>query len=178
MRRSSLLASVVVAGLMAACASPAPGESNGGTEPGDEPLASQPANGGGGGGGDVPTISTRFFVGGSAHVSVSGHFDIDADVAMNTSASYADGEMTWLQYGDSGSDAPNVLITFGGGDSGVGPALGTYTAIGSSAECSVDVEVTDTSVSGHFSCPEVTAYNSADGSLGTVAIEVDYTADS
>jgi hypothetical protein len=38
--------------------------------------------------------------------------------------------------------------------------------------------VTDTSVSGTFSCAGVTGYNPADGSLGTVDIEVDFTADS
>jgi len=38
--------------------------------------------------------------------------------------------------------------------------------------------VTDTTVSGTFSCTGVTGYNPVDESLGTVDIQVDFAADS
>jgi hypothetical protein len=133
---------------------------------------------GGGGGGDIPTISARSFTGGSAQVHVSGMFTIDQDIAINTAASYGAGDFTWLQYGDSGAETPNALITFGDGDSGALVGLGSVSATGTSAECTWDVAVTDTSVSGTYSCTGVTGYNPDDGSTGTIDIEIAFTADS
>jgi hypothetical protein len=51
-----------------------------------------------------------------------------------------------------------------GGEVGVIVGLGSYTATGTSAECSWQFDVT--------------GYNPADGSLGTVDIDIDFTADS
>ena len=113
-----LVAVVTVLSVLAACGGAGTGDGNGGLAGAtdaaapstvEEPTPEPPAGGGGGGGGDVPTISTRSFVGGTAHVAVSGQFEIDADVAINTGASYADGGYTWLQFGDSGSEAPERL---------------------------------------------------------------------
>jgi hypothetical protein len=183
MRRPNFVVMLTLAvGLVvAACAAPAgePGASAGGG--GGEPSGlADPGQGegGGGGGGDIPPISARSFTGGSVQVSVSGMFTIDSAIAINTAASFGDGNFTWLQYGDSGSDEPNALVTSGESEVGVIVGLGSYTATGTSAECSWQFDVTDTSVSGTFSCAGVTGYNPADGSLGTVDIEVDFTADS
>jgi hypothetical protein len=60
----------------------------------------------------VPTISSRQFASGSAQVQVSGSVQIDQEVAINPQASFGDGQMTWLQFGVSGSDAPHALITY------------------------------------------------------------------
>jgi hypothetical protein len=178
MRRPNFVVMLTLAvGLVvAACAAPAgePGASAGGG--GGEPSALADPGQGGGGGGDIPAISARSFTGGSAQVSVSGMFTIDSDIAINTAASFGDGNFTWLQYGDSGSDEPNALVTSGDAEVGVIVGLGPYTATGTSADCSWQFDVTDTSVSGTFSCAGVTGYNPADGSLGAVDIEIDFTA--
>jgi hypothetical protein len=181
-RRNLVLILTLAVGLvLAACASPAgaPGASagGGGGEPSAVPVPGQ-GGGGGGGGGDIPTISARSFTGGSAQVRVSGMFTIDSDIAINMAASFGDGNFTWLQFGDSGSDEPNALVTSGDGEAGVIVGLGSYTATGTSAECAWEFDVTDTTVSGTFSCAGVTGYNPVDGSLGTVDIEIDFTANS
>jgi hypothetical protein len=192
MYRSGIIALFVLLALaLGACgssstdASDDAGAASGTTSASDEAGAEateSPVDGGGGGsggaGGDVPTISTRFFAGGSAQVAVSGMFEIDADVAINTGASYADGGYTWLQYGDSGSKAPNALITVGEGEIGVTVGLGTYTAIVTSADCPGELDVTGTKISGHFKCTGVAGYNSGDQAMGTVDLEVTFTADS
>jgi hypothetical protein len=49
------------------------------------------------------------FTGGSAKVTATGSAKIDQEIAINIKASYGDGGMTWLQFGESGSEAPNVL---------------------------------------------------------------------
>lgn len=105
-------------------------------------------------------------------------FTIDSDISINTAASFGDGNFTRLQYGDSGSDEPNALVTSGEGEVGVIVGLGSYTATGTSAECAWEFDVTETSVSGTFSCAGVTGYTPVDGSLGTVDIEIDFMADS
>ncbi|MGH7713805.1 MAG: hypothetical protein ACREOG_21150 [Gemmatimonadaceae bacterium] len=60
-----------------------------------------------------PSISAREYVSGSVRVKVTGSFSIDDEVAINTKASLSDGVVTWLQFGASGSDKPNALITYG-----------------------------------------------------------------
>ena len=87
MRHIPFPSSLVAAGLvLAVLASPAGGQTGG-----------------------FPTITSRYFAGGSAKVTVSGSVAIDQEVAINTNASFGDGEMTWLQFGASGSEAPNAL---------------------------------------------------------------------
>jgi len=183
MRRQNLVLvlTLIVGLVLAACASPAgePGASDGGGG-GDQSAAAEASQGGGGGGGggEVPTINARTFTGGSAQVNVSGMFTIDQDIAINTGASYGAGDFTWLQYGDSGAETPNALITVGDGEVGVNVGLGSYTATGTSEQCSWNFDVTDTTVSGTFSCTGVAGYNPTDGSLGTVDIEIAFTANS
>jgi hypothetical protein len=162
---------------MAACA-PSPGESGDTAHSEESPAAQAASNVGDGVGGDVPGISTRTFTGGRAQMKVSGFFAIDAGQDLNKPASLSDGEYTWIQYGDSGAETANATITFGEGDSGVSIGLGSYTATGTSPECSKNVDVTDTTVSGHFSCTGVAGYNKDNGSMGKVNIEIDFVANS
>ncbi len=134
--------------------------------------------------GRPPAISTRQFVAGSAKVTVTGPARIDQEIQINTKASYADGEMTWLQFGASGSDAPNALITYGEtGETGINVGKGKLTATGGivpgeRSECSGTVQVTATLVSGQYSCVGVTSYDPATGGMGKVNIEVQFTAKS
>jgi len=161
MRRIPLPSSVAAAGLvLAVLASPAGGQTGG-----------------------FPTISSRYFAGGSAKVTVSGSVRIDQEVAINTKASFGDGEMTWLQFGASGSEAPNALITYGDGEVGITVGKGKFVATagivaGEAPQCSGTVQVTGASVSGHYTCAGVVSHDGATGKMGKVDIEIRFTAKS
>ncbi len=127
---------------------------------------------------EIPVISARTYTTGHIRLRVSGHFDIDASPALDTKASISDGEYTWIQYGASGSEAPNATVTIGNGDMGVSVAVGRNIATGTSTDCSMTTSVTAASVAGHFTCPKITGYNQADGSMGDVKIEIDFEASS
>lgn len=130
----------------------------------------------------VPKISGRAFVVGSARVTVTGSFQIDADVAINAKASFGDGEMTWIQFGVSGAAEPNALITYG--DQGIGIIIGlgknTATAepLAEDAACSGAVDVKASSISGQYTCRGVGSYNPATGKMGKVNISIRFTATS
>jgi hypothetical protein len=74
----------------------------------------------------VPKVSARQYTGGSATVSVRGATEFSAEVPLNTQASMSDGEMTWLQFGASGSEAPNALITYSLYEVGVSAGKGKF----------------------------------------------------
>lgn len=164
-------------GMTLVACTPSP-DAGGGTEPSDEPADANAAKVQGGGAADVPTISKRTYTAGSAQMKVSGFFEINADQDLNKVASLSDGEYTWLQYGDSGAQTANATITFGEGDSGVTVGVGPYSATGTSTDCSKKVDVTGTTISGHFSCAGVTGYNKDAGNMGTVNMEIDFAASS
>jgi hypothetical protein len=130
----------------------------------------------------VPKISGRSFAGGSAKVTVTGSFQIDADVAINTKASFGDSEMTWIQFGASGAAEPNALITYG--DQGIGIIVGqgknTATAEPASedAACTGEVKVTASSVAGEYSCTGVVSYNPGTGKMGKINLTIRFTATS
>lgn len=127
---------------------------------------------------NVPVVSARTYTGGHIQLKVTGQFDIDASPELDTKASISDGEYTWIQYGTSGSQAPNATVTIGNGDMGVSVVVGRYIATATSTECSMTTNVTAAKVSGHFKCPKVTGYNQADGAMGDVAIEIEFDASS
>jgi hypothetical protein len=127
---------------------------------------------------EIPVISARTYTSGHIQVTVSGHFDIDASPELNTQASISDGEYTWIQYGASGSEAPNATVTIGQGDMGISVGVGRYVATGTSTECTMTTDVTAARVSGQFVCPKVTGYSQADGSMGDVRIEIEFDANS
>jgi hypothetical protein len=125
---------------------------------------------------EVPVVSARTYVSGQMKIDVSGHFDIDDVIQLDPVASISDGDYTWIQYGTSGGEAPNATVTIGGGDISVSVAVGRYVATAASTDCEMETDVTPTSVTGHFTCPEVSGYNQADRSMDNVAIEVEFDA--
>jgi hypothetical protein len=127
---------------------------------------------------EIPVISDRTYTAGHMQLRVSGFFDIDASPALDTRASITSDGHTWIQYGASGEEPPNATVTVGEGDMGIGVSVGRYVATGTTIECEIVIEVTPTKVSGHYSCPKVTGYNPADGSMGDVKIELDFEATS
>jgi hypothetical protein len=131
-----------------------------------------------------PVISNREFKEGSARLTVTGSFAFVDTVAINKMASFADGEETWLMFGNSGSTDPGVAITYSeSGETGVTISKGKMTAtagiiIGEKSECTGKVAVTPTLVSGNYTCVGVTSYDPVTGKMGTVKIDVVFTAKS
>jgi hypothetical protein len=133
--------------------------------------------------GKTPKVSARQFTGGSATVSVRGVVEIAAEVPLNTQASISDGEMTWLQYGASGSETPNALITYSPYEVGVSVGKGKFIVTagvmeGEKPQCSGSSEVTGDAITGHYTCPGLTSYDAATGKMGKVDIDVRFTAKS
>jgi hypothetical protein len=132
---------------------------------------------------DLPTISGRYFASGSAKVTVSGAVRIDQEVPINTKASFGDGEMTWVQFGASGSEEPNVTITYQPTEVGIVVGKGKFIATaevmkGEKPQCSGKTEVTETSVTAHYTCPGIPSHDAATGKMGKVDIDISFTAKS
>ena len=129
-----------------------------------------------------PPISARSFNSGSIKIVVTGSFRVDTDVPINTQASIGAGDMTWLQFGVSGSNEPEALITYGGNkETGVTVGSGKHVATGGmmpgeKPTCSGKVEVTATLISGHYVCKGLSSHDSSTGKLGKVDVEVTFTA--
>jgi hypothetical protein len=130
-----------------------------------------------------PTISERQFTGGSAKVTVTGSTKIAQEIPLNTKASYGSGDMTWLQFGASGSAEPNLLITYGETkEIGITVGQGKFTATGGiipgeKSLCSGKESVTGTMISGDYTCAGVTS-SEGGGKMGKVDIKVSFTAKS
>lgn len=139
------------------------------------PVGAQP--------GRYPPISARQFEGGSVRVTVTGSAAIEQEIALNTKASFGDGEVTWLQFGVSGADTPNALITYGeGGEIGIAVGRGKFIATGGlvpgeRSECTGKVQVTENSITGEYSCAGVTSHDPSTD-MGKVDIKVSFTAKS
>jgi hypothetical protein len=130
-----------------------------------------------------PTITGRSFSGGGAAVTVTGVDQFAQEIALNTQASFGDGEMTWLQFGVSGSDAPNALITYGNREVGITVGRGKFTATagitpGEVPQCSGGADVDGESVAGHYTCHGVVSYDAATGTMGKVDIDIRFSAES
>ena len=131
-----------------------------------------------------PPISARQFTDGSVKVVVTGSESIDEEIPINSQASIGDGEMTWLQYGASGSESPNSLITFGQtGEVGVSVGKGKFTVTagvtpGEKPQCEGKTEVAPTLITGKYTCRGVTSYDGASGTMGKVDVVVAFTAKS
>jgi hypothetical protein len=129
-------------------------------------------------GAPLPVISGRTYITGSAQVKVTGAFQFDAVIPINKQASFSDGEMTWIQYGDSGSEQPNLLVTVSLQELGFGIGLGKKVSTAGGEQCSGDMDVKPTMITGHYKCPGITSYDPRDGKMGKVTIEIDMTAGS
>jgi hypothetical protein len=131
-----------------------------------------------------PPISARQFSDGSIKVTVTGSHAIDAEIPINAQASIGDGEVTWLQYGASGSASPNSLITFTDtGEVGVSAGEGKFTVTagvtpGEKPQCDGKTEVAPTLITGTYTCRGITSYDAATGTMGKVDIAVAFTAKS
>lgn len=124
----------------------------------------------------VPKISPRVYVGGSAKVTVNGAFKINADIPINKQASMSDGDMTWLQYGVSGAAEPNMLLTVSSYEVGFGVSRGKAMATAGAEDCTGDIVVGERQINGKYSCKGVTSYDPSTGQMGTVDIEIHFTA--
>jgi len=127
---------------------------------------------------NVPAISARSYVGGTARVTVTGAFQIDEDVAINKQASISDGTMTWLQYGVSGAETPNALVTVSESEVGINVAHGKPTATIGAESCKGNMDVAATSITGHYICKDVTSYDPRSGNMGKIDIDINFTASS
>jgi hypothetical protein len=131
-----------------------------------------------------PPISARQFTEGSIEVTVTGSEKIKAEIPINKEASIGDGEMTWLQYGASGSESPNSLITFGQtGEVGVSVGRGKFIVTagvmpGEKPQCDGKTEVGPTLISGNYTCRGITSYDAKTGKMGSVDVAVRFTAKS
>jgi hypothetical protein len=138
-------------------------------------LAQEPA---------YPTISSRQFTAGSIEVRVTGSQNIDEKIPINSQASIGDGEVTYLQYGASGSESPNSLITYTQtGEVGVSVGKGKFIVTagvtpGEKPQCEGKTEVAPTLITGNYICRGITSYDAATGTMGKVDVVVAFTAQS
>ena len=131
-----------------------------------------------------PPISARQFTAGSIEVRVTGSQTIDETIPINVPASIGDGEVTWLQYGASGSESPNSLITYTQtGEVGVSVGKGKFTVTagvtpGEKPQCEGKTEVLPTLITGKYTCRGITSYDGATGTMGKVDVVVAFRATS
>ena len=126
----------------------------------------------------LPVISGRSYVSGSATVKVTGAFSFNAVIPINKQASFGDGEMTWIQYGVSGSSEPNLLVTVSLQELGFGIGLGKNITTAGGEDCTGNMDVKPTMITGKYKCPGLTSYNPDSGQMGKVDFEIDMTAGS
>ncbi len=129
----------------------------------------------------TPVISARSYTSGSAIVKVAGSFQVDAEIPINTQASLSDGEMTWLQYGASGAETPNSLVTISPSEVGLSATLGKKTALAGADACEGSMKVTDILISGSYKCIDAASHDPGETSnfgMGKVTIEIAFTAGS
>lgn len=129
----------------------------------------------------APVISARGYTTGSARVKVTGSFQVDAEIPINTQASLSDGEMTWLQYGASGAETPSSLVTVSPSEVGLSAGLGKKTALAGANECKGSMSVTDKLVSGSYKCVDVASHDpneTRNFGVGKVDMEISFTAGS
>jgi hypothetical protein len=158
----------------------------------------QPGGGGGGGGegggggnaityrgsdssGDLPLISIRDFTAGDAPITTSGSFTLGETMPMHPPAAFADGTETTLVYGDMlATQYVDLAFSNHQGSEGLGLNVysGDWQAVYQGQGCSWEVEVSDTLISGHIACTDIPAYNNADGSTGSIDLEMDFSATS
>jgi hypothetical protein len=127
-------------------------------------------------GAQVPQISKRTFSSGTAKLKVTGSFAVDEEIGINKQASIADDGQTWLQYGSSGSDSANVLVTVQPEEVGIGPGKGKDGATAGADLCKGKLVVTPALVTGNYKCTGVTSYNSKTRQMGKIDIEITFTA--
>lgn len=129
----------------------------------------------------TPVISQRTYTSGNAIVKVTGSFQVDATIPINTQASTSDGEMTWLQFGASGSAEPNSLVTISPDEVGLSASLGKKTALAGADACEGSMQVSETLISGKYRCVDAASHDPEQTSgfgVGKVTIDISFTAGS
>jgi hypothetical protein len=127
-------------------------------------------------GGEVPPISERYFSGGSTQGSVTGAFSVP-DLPIDALTSYVDNEgLAWIHFGTGVAGEPEALITFNEPENAITVARDGFSATGQDDDCTFNVQVTGTLVSGHISCTNLPVVKDDGESAGTVSIELDFTA--
>ena len=59
-----------------------------------------------------------------------------------------------------------------------GIGLGKKVSTAGGEQCSGDMDIKPTMITGHYKCPGITSYDPRDGKMGKVTIEIDMTAGS
>ena len=130
------------------------------------------------GAGKIPVVSARSYASGAATIKVTGAFGVNQAIPINTQASFSDGEMTWLQFGDSGSEAPNALVTISPDEIGVSVSRGKQIATAGGDACTGKMDVTRNSINANYKCLDVTSYDPRSSKMSKVNIEIVLTAKS
>jgi len=126
--------------------------------------------------GTIPVISPRGYVGGTVKVTVTGAFQSNADILINKQASIGDGQMTYLQFGVSGAEEPNLPLTVSSYEVGFSVARGKRIATAGVEDRTGDMVVAAKQINGQHSCKGVTSYDPSTGQMGKVDIEIQFTA--
>lgn len=128
-------------------------------------------------GGLVAPISERYFSDGTISVQVVGLFEVATDIELYAPASYGDGQMTWIQFGEGFTDTHTATVTVDpSGEAAVTVSSGNFNATGDVETCAVDIDVSDALVAGTLSCHDVIGFDSPTGAVGPVQIEVTFSA--
>jgi hypothetical protein len=146
----------------------------------DPPASGVGPRGPGSDGDNIPDISDRSFAGGTTQASTSGFVSLDMDLPIDEISSYVNTDgLAWISFGSLPADARGeILIALNEPENSITLSRGDVVVIGRDDDCIFDLDVTETTVSGHISCTGVEGENTANGSTGPVDIELDFTADS
>jgi hypothetical protein len=126
----------------------------------------------------VPVISERYFDLGTSHAAVTGALSLSGDLAIDTIASYVSNQgRANIVFGPPDPNALLVQVTFNEPEDTVTVIQGDHRATGMDADCAFNIQVTDTLVAGHISCPAVDAFNGEEN-VGSASIELEFSAGS
>ena len=76
----------------------------------------------------------------------------------------------------SGAAEPNLLLTVSSYEVGFGVSRGKAMATAGAEDCTGDMIVGERQINGKYSCKGVTSYDPGTGQMGTVDIEIHFTA--
>lgn len=126
--------------------------------------------------GRVPPVSDRHFGSGQAQGTSTGALTFNLQLPVDRDKAYAQDGLAWIAFDYPGTPSA-ILVSLDEPENSVAISRGGDTALGVDDQCSFDITVTATQVSGHISCAEADALR--DGKrIGSVAIEVDFSAGS
>lgn len=175
----------VVIGLAQLFAESKPANKPDAGQPGGPVQPGQPGGPAVPGPGALPVISQREFTSGTSSATVAGAFALDPGTTWEVGGD-SDGRRAHIELWVGVAALPDPAMTLVIGAAGgepyrieiyTGDWVATHQGTGRDG-CTWQVEVTESTVSGHVSCPAVPAENLDDGSTGTVSVKLDFTANS